>query len=119
MFGSAHIAEVCGAEAEEDGHRAAVAALVLQVVCPVLRAHLGLERQRGQMGRALLSHLADVAAAAADQLLRVEGIPDPGVQVTARLAAEVRLAALEADVVLSVALHGEPYNCISWRSTIC
>lgn len=59
------------------------------------------------MGRALLSHLADVAAAAADQLLGVEGIPSPGVQVTARLAAEVCLAALEADVV-SVALHGEP-----------
>ena len=97
---------MCGAEAEEDGHRAAVAALVLQVVRPVLRAHLGLEQKRGEMNRALLSYLADVAAAAADQLFRVEGVPGPGVQVTARLAAEVRLAALEADVV-SIALHGE------------
>ena len=39
----AGVAEVGGAEAEEDGDRAAVAALVLQVVRTVLRAHLGLK----------------------------------------------------------------------------
>ena len=37
----AGVAEVGGAEAEEDGDGAAVAALVLQVVGPVLRTHLG------------------------------------------------------------------------------
>ena len=37
------VAEVGRPEAEEDGHRAAVAALVLQVVRAVLRAHLGLK----------------------------------------------------------------------------
>ena len=37
----AGVAEVGGAEAEEDGDRAAVAALVLQVVGAVLWTHLG------------------------------------------------------------------------------
>ena len=39
-------AEVGGAEAEEDGDGAAVAALVLQVICAVLGTHLG-ERSKG------------------------------------------------------------------------
>ena len=41
----AGVAEVGGAEAEEDGDRAAVAALVLQVVRAVLRTHLGLKME--------------------------------------------------------------------------
>lgn len=36
----AGVAEVRGAEAEEDSHRAAVPAFVLQEVCAVLGAHL-------------------------------------------------------------------------------
>ena len=88
----AGVAEVSGAETEEDGHRAAVPALVLQVVSPVLGTHLG---------------LAHVAAAPADQLLRVVGVGGPGLQVTPGLASEVSLAALEADVV-GVSVHGEP-----------
>ncbi len=35
------VAEVSGAEAEEDGDGAAVSALVLQIVCSVFRTHLG------------------------------------------------------------------------------
>ena len=37
----AGVAKVGGAEAKEDGNGAAVAAFVLQVVCAVLRTHLG------------------------------------------------------------------------------
>lgn len=36
----AGVAEVCGAEAEENSHRAAVPAFVLQEVCAMLGAHL-------------------------------------------------------------------------------
>ena len=36
------VAEVGGAETEEDSHGAAVATLILQVVCTVLGTHLGL-----------------------------------------------------------------------------
>lgn len=36
----AGVAEVCGAKAEENGHRAAVPAFILQEVGAVLRAHL-------------------------------------------------------------------------------
>ena len=35
------VTEVGRAETEEDGHRTAVAALVLEEVCAVLRTHLG------------------------------------------------------------------------------
>ena len=37
------VAEVRRAETEEDGHRATVPTLVLQVVSPVLRTHLSLK----------------------------------------------------------------------------
>lgn len=36
----AGIAEVCGAKAEENSHRAAVPAFILQEVCAMLGAHL-------------------------------------------------------------------------------
>ena len=71
----AGVTEVRLAEAEEDGHGAAVAALVLEEVGAVLGAELGAR---------------DVAAAAADQLRGVVVVPGSG--VTARLAAVVRLA---------------------------
>ena len=65
--------------------------LVLQVICAMLRAHLS---------------LADITAAPAHQLLRVESVPDARVQVAPSLSAEVRLAALVTNIV-GVALHGE------------
>ena len=40
------VAEVGGAETEEDSHGAAVATLILQVVCTVFGAHLGLGRKK-------------------------------------------------------------------------
>ncbi len=55
----ASVAEVGGAEAEENGHRAAVATLVLEVVGAVARAHL---RPR------------HVAASAAHQFGRIERV---------------------------------------------
>ncbi len=42
----ARVAEVCRAEAEEDSDRAAVPALVLKEVRPVLRAHLQIKQGR-------------------------------------------------------------------------
>ncbi|KAH9391121.1 hypothetical protein TYRP_006716 [Tyrophagus putrescentiae] len=71
----AGVAEVRAAEAEVHRHRAAEAALVLQVVGAVLRADL---------------RLGDVGAAAADQLLRVEvvGVAVEQLGVAARLPAK-------------------------------
>ena len=86
------VTEVSGAEAEEDCDRAAVSALVLQIVGPVLGAHLS---------------LADITAASTDELLRVVGVRPASLQVTASLSSEVSLAALETHVV-GVSVHGEP-----------
>ena len=98
----AGVTEVSGAEAEEDGDGAAISALVLQVVSPVLGTHLG---------------LADVTAASTHQLLRVVGVGGPGLQVTPGLASEVSLAALETDVV-GVSVHGKPCNESEVRSPV-
>jgi len=90
------VTEVSRAEAEEHSHRAAVATLVLQVVSAVLGAHLG---------------LADVAAAPAHELLRVEGVSTPGLEITPRLASEVSLATFEADIIC-VSVHGKTCRII-------
>lgn len=39
------VAEVCGAKAEENSHRAAVPAFILQKVCAMLGAHLAKSKQ--------------------------------------------------------------------------
>ena len=88
----AGVTEVSRAEAEEDGDRAAVSALVFQVVRPMLGTHLS---------------LADITAASTDQLLWVVGVGPASLQVTPSLSAEVSLAALEAHVV-GVSVHGKP-----------
>lgn len=41
----AGVAEVCGAKAEENSHRAAVPAFILQEVCAMLGAHLVKSKQ--------------------------------------------------------------------------
>ena len=104
----ASIAKVSCTKAEKDSHTATVATLVLQVVSAVLGTHLSL-------GMFLINikyhhhttHLTDVAAASADQLLGVERVPTPGLQVAPSLSSEVSLATLETDVV-GVSVHGEP-----------
>jgi len=88
----AAITEVRCSKAEKHRHATAVSALVLQVICAMLRAHLS---------------LADITAAPAHQLLGVESVPDARVQVAPSLSAEVSLAALVTNIV-GVALHGEP-----------
>ena len=88
----AGVTEVSGAEAEEDGDRAAVSALVFQVVRPVLGAHLS---------------LANITAASTDEFLWVVGVRPASLQVTPSLSSEVSLAALETHVV-GVSVHGEP-----------
>ena len=55
----AGIAEVGGAEAEVDSHRATIAALVLQKISSMLGTHLHTERGGGREGRreSVLQHL--------------------------------------------------------------
>merc|ERR1719219_84337 len=96
------VTEVSGAEAEEDCDRAAVSALVLQVVRPVLGAHLG---------------LANITAASTDELLWVVGVRPASLQVTPSLSSEVSLAALEAHVV-GISVHGKPCRVIEPASPL-
>lgn len=44
----AGVAEVCGAKAEENSHRAAVPAFILQEVCAMLGAHLVRSKQQSR-----------------------------------------------------------------------
>ena len=90
----ADLAEVRGAEAEIDGHRAAVAALVLEVIHAVLRAHL---------------RACHVGAGAAHELGRIELIASAC--VAPRLAAVVGLAALEAHEV-GIAVQRESFRIL-------
>jgi len=77
----ARVAEMSCAEAEEDGHGAAVAALVLEVIRAVAGAHLG---------------AGHIAAPAAHQLGRIEAFTDPTGRSVASVASategELRLA---------------------------
>ena len=93
----AGVTEVSGAEAEEDSHRAAVSALVFQVVRPVLGAHLG---------------LANITAASTDELLWVVGVGPASLQVTPSFATKVSLAALETHVV-GISVHSK-----TWKGNI-
>ena len=85
------VAEVGRAEAEEDGHRAAVAALVLEIIGAVFGTHLSLRH---------------VTAASANQLFSIVLVAAAGVGVAVGLASVVGFLTLEADVV-GVALEGE------------
>jgi hypothetical protein len=85
----AGLAEVGGAEAEEDGDGAAVAALVLEEVGPVLGAHSGPRY---------------VATTPADELHGVEGLAAL-LDVASRLPPVIRLLTLVAHVI-SVSVHG-------------
>ena len=80
----ASVAKMGVSEAKEDGDRAAVAALVFQVVGAVLETHLG---------------AGHVRTAAAHQLLRVVVVTQTGVGVALSQPAVVSFAALETHVV--------------------
>lgn len=51
----ASVAEVGGAKAEENSHRAAVPTFILQEVCAVLGAHLPMEWERYQYGKMFMN----------------------------------------------------------------
>ena len=86
----ASVAEMRGAKAEKDGHRTAIPALVFQVICTVLRAHLSPR---------------DIAAASAHQFFRVIVITLSSICIALGFTSEVSLAAFETDVV------GVPLQC--------
>ena len=85
----ARVAEVRGAEAEENGDGAAITTFVLQKVRAVFRAHLG---------------PGDVGTAAADELGRVVIRIHARLEVASSLTAVISLVAFEANVV-GVAMH--------------
>ena len=83
------VAEMGGAEAEEDGDGAAISTFIFQEIRSVFGTHLSPR---------------DVGARAANQLGRVEVGVDPSLQITTSLATVIRFVAFEADVV-RVSVH--------------
>ncbi len=106
-IGMARVAKVGRAKAEKHSHRAAVPTLVLEVVGPVLRAHLRHGHVAARATHQLLGVVAFVGRRCSRLTVPVAVVNSGGGCLATGLAAKVRLVTLEAHVV-SVPIHGVP-----------